>query len=117
MRHRSPIVGLLNLPPPLEPGLTPGSCFRPRHIAGVGTFQDGGLLYNNPASIALHEVGALFPNIGDPSLFVSLGTGCPLRGGPQRSSRCFWKDSFIPRLIRAFWKLGDSDRAWKQLLS
>lgn len=91
--------------------------FRPRHIAGVGTFQDGGLLYNNPASIALHEVGALFPNTREPSLFVSLGTGCPLRGGRQRSSRCFWKDSFIPRLIRAFWKLGDSDRAWKQLLS
>lgn len=34
--------------------------FRPQHIASVGTFQDGSLLYKNPASIALHEAHRLW---------------------------------------------------------
>ncbi|KAJ2969904.1 hypothetical protein NQ176_g8435 [Zarea fungicola] len=33
--------------------------FTPYHIAGTGTFQDGGLSFNNPAAIALKEAGAL----------------------------------------------------------
>ncbi|KAH7303728.1 acyl transferase/acyl hydrolase/lysophospholipase [Stachybotrys elegans] len=92
--------------------------FRPRHILGLGTFQDGGLLFNNPVTIAMQEAAALFPATPKPSLVVSLGTGSARKGRPDTStSRCFWRDSFPLRVFRAFWQSGSSSRAWTQLLS
>lgn len=75
-------------------------------------------MYNNPASIALQEVAALFPATPEPSLVVSLGTGSARARRPDTSkSRPFWKDSFLLRVFRAFWQYGNSKRAWQQLLS
>lgn len=44
----------------------PSSYFIPHHIEGAGTFQDGGLTFNNPASIAVKEAEALFPLVPGP---------------------------------------------------
>ncbi len=75
-------------------------------------------MYNNPASIAIQEAAALFPSTPDPSLVVSLGTGSARGGLPDTSMpRRFWRDSFLFRILRAFWQHGNSRRAWKQLLS
>ncbi|CZT11980.1 uncharacterized protein RAG0_15979 [Rhynchosporium agropyri] len=49
--------------------------FRPHHIEGVGTFQDGGLWRNNPIDIAISEACALWPTIVEPDVVLSLGTG------------------------------------------
>ncbi|KAJ3499522.1 hypothetical protein NLG97_g285 [Lecanicillium saksenae] len=89
--------------------------FTPHHIAGTGTFQDGGLAFNNPAAIALRESEALFPAAAAPRVVVSLGTGSadPKRSGDQAS---LWDGLFAARLFRAFWKQSDSGAAWDQLV-
>ncbi|ODA75779.1 hypothetical protein RJ55_08725 [Drechmeria coniospora] len=92
--------------------------FTPHCIKDVGTFQDGGLTFNNPAAIALKEAASLFPAAPEPSIVVSLGTGS---GRPKRINNedtgNFLQNTFAARLFRAFWKQGDSTAAWKQLLS
>ncbi|KAH8655641.1 patatin-like phospholipase-like protein [Xylariales sp. PMI_506] len=92
--------------------------FKPRHIDGIGTFQDGGLVYNNPSSIALEEVRVLFPATPEPSIVVSLGTGSARIADPLHTSspRHLWKDSFPRRIIRTLWQYMNSKRAWQQLL-
>ncbi|KAM3560564.1 hypothetical protein ARSEF4850_003607 [Beauveria asiatica] len=89
--------------------------FTPHHIAGAGTFQDGGLAFNNPAAIALKEAGSLFPAPTEPSVVVSLGTGSTSQ---KRSADAtsLWDGLFPARLFRAFWRQGDSAAAWDQLL-
>jgi hypothetical protein len=78
------------------------SYFKPRHVSGLGTFQDGGLLHD-PGSLALQEVAAIYPYTDEPSLVVSLGTGSPQWDDVPRMSpsRGILKDGFIPRLFRA----------------
>ncbi|KAI2602275.1 hypothetical protein GGR54DRAFT_645183 [Hypoxylon sp. NC1633] len=51
--------------------------FSPKHVDGVGTFQDAGPLENNPVISALSEAAALFPLVEEPDFVVSLGTGEP----------------------------------------
>ncbi|KAM3522459.1 hypothetical protein MY4038_008606 [Beauveria bassiana] len=89
--------------------------FTPHHIAGTGTFQDGGLAFNNPAAIALKEAGLLFPTPTEPSIVVSLGTGSTSQ---KRSAdgASLWDGLFPARLFRAFWRQSDSAAAWDQLL-
>ncbi|KAM3448970.1 hypothetical protein NHJ6243_010036, partial [Beauveria neobassiana] len=89
--------------------------FTPHRIAGTGTFQDGGLAFNNPAAIALKEAGLLFPTPTEPSIVVSLGTGSmsQKRSGDGGS---LWSSLFPARLFRAFWRQSDSAAAWEQLL-
>ncbi|KAJ6439140.1 Galactose-binding domain-like protein [Purpureocillium lavendulum] len=91
--------------------------FTPQYIQGIG-YQDGGLTYNNPASIAIDEAAALFPSMPKPSIVLSLGTGFA-KQSPTRPSRIrrVVGDPFVARLLRAFMKQGDSDRAWRQMLS
>jgi hypothetical protein len=75
-------------------------------------------MYNNPASIAVQEVGALFPAKTEPSSVVSLGTGsAKARHLDASRARYLWQDSFLCRLSRTFWQYGSSKRAWQQLLS
>lgn len=98
------------------------SYFTPHCLDGVGTFQDGGLTYNNPASIAIRETAALFPTAPEPSIVVSLGTGYtrPEPGSELKVTTMWtaiWEKSFPSRLFRAFWKQGDSDAAWNHLIS
>ncbi|KKO96629.1 hypothetical protein THAR02_11267 [Trichoderma harzianum] len=112
--------------------------FTPHHLDGIGTFQDGGLTFNNPAAIALKEAASLFPATPEPSIVASLGTGTVRtshRGIRQRGRRnehrtiwkkhrrwwktplAWWKDLYPARLARAVRKHWDSDNAWKQLKS
>lgn len=95
------------------------SYFTPHHLHGVGTFQDGGLTFNNPASIAVRETAALFPAAPKPSIVVSLGTGFACTEAPPERTgwHQVWEESFPSRLFRAFWKHGDSNVAWKHLLT
>jgi hypothetical protein len=51
----------------------PNRFFSPKHIPGVGTFQDLGLLENDPTVSALSEVNSLF--VKEPDIVVSIGTG------------------------------------------
>lgn len=97
--------------------LTGSSYFTPQYIQGIG-YQDGGLTYNNPAAIAIDEAAALFPSMPKPSIVLSLGTGFA-KQSPSRPSRIrrVVGDPFVARLLRAFMKQGDSDRAWRQMLS
>lgn len=98
--------------------LTKDSYFKPKYIQGLGLLQDGGLLFNNPASIALRETAALFPAAPQPSLVVSLGTGHACGEDVGVASRLrLWRDSFPVRIFRAFWQYGSPARAWQQLLS
>ncbi|KAH7016325.1 uncharacterized protein B0I36DRAFT_254112 [Microdochium trichocladiopsis] len=95
-----------------------GHYFKPRTVEGLGVFQDGGLMYNNPASLAIREAAVLHPTTPGPSLVVSLGTGS-LQSQPDTvvTSARFWRDSFFFRVFRAFMQYGSADRAWQQLLS
>ncbi|KDN61339.1 hypothetical protein CSUB01_12130, partial [Colletotrichum sublineola] len=82
------------------------------------TFQDGGLVANNPSSIALQEVASLSPQAPNPSLLVSVGTGssredkqlaCEPKGG--------WQDCFPLCLVRAFRTLRSDKNAWQRLVA
>ncbi|KPA36561.1 patatin phospholipase [Fusarium langsethiae] len=87
-------------------------------IDGDVRFQDGGLTFNNPASIAIKEVAALFPDAPEPSIVVSLGTGSSQE--LQHDKHCSqprWVATFPARLVRAFFKQADCNRAWKQVVS
>ncbi|CAK7206337.1 hypothetical protein SEUCBS139899_009126 [Sporothrix eucalyptigena] len=80
--------------------------FPPKHIRGVGTFQDAGPLENDPLVSALSEVAALFPLVDEPDFVVSLGTGEP-RPKPHPASaapRSVWRNGAFPRLCRLFWE-------------
>lgn len=124
MLHSSPIVRVFQLPTPF---FFPArqwdsdvrlSYFTPHCIKNVGTFQDGGLTFNNPAAIAMNETAALFPTAPKPSIVVSLGTGSvPPKRTESSASGNMLRNTFAARLFRAFWKQSDSGAAWRQLLS
>ncbi|KAK2024520.1 hypothetical protein LX32DRAFT_705335 [Colletotrichum zoysiae] len=101
--------------------------FTPWSIDGLGTFQDGGLVANNPSLIALQEVASLFPGAPDPSLLASVGTGfsredeqraCEPEGGWRD---CFLfrlaRDYFPFRLVRAFRTLRSDRKVWQRLVA
>ncbi|OHE93902.1 hypothetical protein CORC01_10801 [Colletotrichum orchidophilum] len=83
--------------------------FTPWSVNGLGTFQDGGLVANNPSSIALQEVAALFPEAPHPSLLASLGTG-----SSASASGGGWWDCFLFRLGRAFLNRHKND--WQRVV-
>lgn len=88
--------------------LFPSRFFPPKHVGGVGTFQDAGPLENNPLVSTLSEVAALFPLAEEPDFVVSLGTGEPELGSDlpadTAASRNVWKNGAFPRLCRLFWE-------------
>lgn len=53
------------------------SFFPPTHIDKIGTFQDPGLLENDPVLWALSEIATHFPHSEEPDFVVCLGTGEP----------------------------------------
>ncbi|KAI8710386.1 PNPLA domain-containing protein [Fusarium sp. LHS14.1] len=82
-------------------------------LGNLGTFQDGGVAYNNPSLIAVQEAAALFPGAEEPSMVVSLGTGSSSGQGNDES----WiKSKFVGRLKQALWWHTNPDRAWKNVL-
>lgn len=85
------------------------SFFPPKHIRGVGSFQDAGPLVD-PTLSALCEVAALFPLLDEPDDVVSIGTGKsrPSNAAATDDLRDPWANGAVPRLRRLFWeKMGD----------
>jgi len=54
--------------------LTDTRFFPPKHIPEFSTFQDGGVLQNNPTIIGLSKFSALSKDTS-PDLIINLGTG------------------------------------------
>ncbi|KAJ9621802.1 hypothetical protein H2204_011718 [Knufia peltigerae] len=80
--------------------------------------QDGGLKYNNPCLLALWESRRLWPDIKNPDLFLSLGTGQPkVLGTRPARFRHFLLDGFIPRLFRSCLAKTDGDMHWGQMMN
>ncbi|KXJ84844.1 acyl transferase/acyl hydrolase/lysophospholipase [Microdochium bolleyi] len=96
-----------------------GDYFAPRHVNGYGTFQDGGLMYNNPASLAIREVAALFPTKLVPSTLLSIGTGSSLKPKDSlpKTRKQLWKRSFVYRVSEALKSHLSPKRSWQQLES
>ncbi|KAH8691842.1 hypothetical protein BGW36DRAFT_304357 [Talaromyces proteolyticus] len=61
--------------------------FKPHHLPGLGTFQDGGVCANCPLRVALHESKLLWPSGSRPNLIVSIGTGFLDQEPPGITSR------------------------------
>ncbi|KAJ9133184.1 FabD/lysophospholipase-like protein [Pleurostoma richardsiae] len=93
--------------------------YKPHHIAGLGTFWDGGVWLNNPIAIALREAARLFPEAKAPGLVVSLGTGHgPSRAtaSPGRRAGSMLKDGFAVRLFRTMMDQMSGSRIWKDFM-
>ena len=96
--------------------LTLASLFRPIQISSSGTFQDGGLKHNNPINLALWESRYIWPEIENPDVVVSLGTGTGSRTStPAPNFRHVIHDGFIPRLWRCFMSSLDGQSTWRDL--
>ncbi|KAM9874547.1 hypothetical protein VDGL01_11377 [Verticillium dahliae] len=79
--------------------------FPPKHIRGVGSFQDAGPLVD-PTLSALCEVAALFPLLNEADYIVSIGTGesQPSNSAATDDMRNVWGNGAVPRLGRLFWE-------------
>ncbi|CUS07175.1 unnamed protein product [Tuber aestivum] len=98
------------------------------HLAGLGTFQDGGLWENNPTSAALWESSHIWPNSSEPDLVLSLGTGstlytphstgqCPVGPlEPRGDGSLVRGGGFLSRAYRSYMYLLDGEPAWQKLL-
>ncbi|SCO92742.1 uncharacterized protein FRV6_16870 [Fusarium oxysporum] len=89
--------------------------FKPARIGDLGVFQDGGLAVNNPVCIAIREATLLSPDMAEPSVVVSLGTGSA--SDDDNGSSGILSQKFLPRLSRALWKQTGSKVTWSHLLS
>ncbi|KAL3584515.1 hypothetical protein FPOAC2_14295 [Fusarium poae] len=89
--------------------------FKPARIGDLEVFQDGGLAVNNPVYIAIREATLLSPDLAEPSVVVSLGTGSA--SDDDSNSSGLFSERFFPRLSRALWKQTGSKVTWKHLLS
>lgn len=57
---------------------------------------------NNPLAIALKESEIIWPSSGKHDMLISVGTGCSVHiPEPGQTSRRSWRDSALPRMIRA----------------
>ncbi|KAI0191347.1 acyl transferase/acyl hydrolase/lysophospholipase [Astrocystis sublimbata] len=84
--------------------------FSPKHIPELGTFQDGGVLRNNPTMVGLSEFSALTKDTR-PDLIINLGTGSD--PGPLNEKLAgLWDDSWLARLARAYESLMQGRCTW-----
>ncbi|TGJ78806.1 hypothetical protein E0Z10_g9956 [Xylaria hypoxylon] len=83
--------------------------FPPKYVPELGrSFQDGGVLRNNPTIVGLSEFSALTRDTR-PDLIINLGTGSEPK--PERQAR-FWHDSWPARLVRAYMSLMQGQSTW-----
>ncbi|CAG7970680.1 unnamed protein product [Penicillium salamii] len=76
--------------------------FRTKSLPGFGLLQDGGVRANNPLAIGLKESTVIWPLAKTHDLLLSVGTGrSSFMAKQDKASRSFWRDSAIPRMIRA----------------
>lgn len=90
--------------------------FKPRLLRNLGTFQDGGLYYNNPFNIAMWETKYIWPDkVVDFAL--SIGTGTTDHDSHAFSADAYSpvKDRFISRLYKTFMKSLDGERVWREI--
>jgi hypothetical protein len=83
-------------------------------VGSLGTFQDGGLQHNNPASIAQWEMKFLWPNKPEPDFALSLGTGT---SATSSSTRSLHTSRFYIRLFKSFMRNIDGEDAWKRFFN
>ncbi|KAI1119316.1 hypothetical protein F5Y14DRAFT_394946 [Nemania sp. NC0429] len=85
--------------------------FPPKYVPELGrTFQDGGVLRNNPTIAGISEFSALTCD-ARPDLIINLGTGAEPEPDPWRRMR-FWHDSWPVRLVRAYMSLLQGRSTW-----
>ncbi|KAK3938223.1 patatin-like phospholipase-like protein [Diplogelasinospora grovesii] len=88
--------------------------FKPKYIEGVGPLQDAGVLQNNPLTIALSELHAVYPGVSAPQFLINLGTGTVRSpDGPQEKPTGIFANSFIMRLFRSYMSLIRGRRTWE----
>jgi hypothetical protein len=85
--------------------------FKPQAVQYLGTYQDGGLQHNNPASIAKWESRFIWPNKAEPDFALSLGTGT---ASTPAGSESWWKSRFTSRIFKSFMRTLDGEDAWKR---
>lgn len=82
----------------------------------MGTFQDGGVLQNNPTLVALAEFAILHGD-EEPDLVLNLGSGSqpalPLDDQRPR----FLRDGWLARLFRASMALMQGQKTWNDIVS
>lgn len=80
-------------------------------MQSLGTYQDGGLQHNNPASIAQWESRFIWPDKPEPDFALSLGTGTSSALVEHES---WWKSRFTFRLFKSLMRTINSEDAWKR---
>jgi len=83
----------------------------------LGTFQDGGLLNNNPVEMARWESQHIWPDKSEPDFVLSVGTGTvkPTPAWTAIGPRSPVRDGFMRRLYDTFMRSLDGERAWKEV--
>jgi hypothetical protein len=78
------------------------SYFKPKYLDSFGTFQDGGLKYNNPVRPGLREVRRIWGDVGC-DLVLSIGTGFQqkLLSPVASNVRNLLQDGALARVYRA----------------
>ena len=86
-------------------------------LENLGTFQDGGLRYNNPLNIAIRKSRHIWPDKGEPDFVLSIGTGTvePIPASTAIGPRSPVRDGFLRRLYATFMRDLDGERAWKEV--
>jgi hypothetical protein len=90
--------------------------FKPRLLQHLGTFQDGGLQYNNPLNIAIWETRYAWPG-RTVDFALSIGTGTTDHDAFSAGAHSPVKDRFMSRLFRTFMKSLDGERVWREIFN
>ncbi|KAH7031045.1 acyl transferase/acyl hydrolase/lysophospholipase [Microdochium trichocladiopsis] len=90
--------------------------FSPSNISGLGTFQDGGVLRNNPTLVGLSEFSELYAD-AKPDVVLNLGTGSTMTTTSPRSrlGRILAR-GWLGRLILAYLSFLQGDRTWDDVV-
>lgn len=87
-------------------------------MRNLGSFQDGGLYYNNPFNIALWETKYIWPDkIVDFALSIGTGTTDHDSHAFSADSHSPVKDRFLSRLYKTFMKSLDGEKAWREIFN
>jgi hypothetical protein len=104
--------------PTSTPRLTIHRFFKPRLLRNLGTFQDGGLYYNNPLNIAMWETKYIWPDkVVDFALSIGTGTTDHDSRASSADSHSPVKDRFLSRLYKTFMKSLDGEKMWREIFN
>ena len=81
------------------------------NVAKFGFYQDGGLGYNNPISLADREARRIWPKASRIDVALSLGIGAETCISPKAARfRDVLRDGFLPRLARSITSFINGDK-------